>query len=93
MGDGRRAGLDISDGEAWHWVSSNPAEALGIADQTGSLQAGLRADVVLWSGNPYSTYTRADLVWIDGALSFDRRDESQQPVRDFMLGQPGEGEQ
>ena len=93
LGDGRRAGLDISDGEAWRWVSSNPAEALGIADQTGSLQAGLRADVVLWSGNPYSTYTRADLVWIDGALSFDRRDESQQPVRDFMLGQPGEGDQ
>ncbi|RKR03032.1 amidohydrolase [Maricaulis maris] len=92
LGDGRRAGLDISDGEAWAWLSSNPAHALGIADQTGSLQPGLRADVVLWSGNPYSTYTRADQVWIDGAMSFDRRDESQQPVRDFMLGQPGEGE-
>ncbi|WP_291842624.1 amidohydrolase [Maricaulis sp.] len=92
LGDGRRAGLEISDGEAWAWLSSNPAQALGIADQTGSLQPGLRADVVLWSGNPYSTYTRADQVWIDGAMSFDRRDEDEQPVRDFMLGQPGEGD-
>ena len=93
LGDGRRAGLEISDGEAWQWLSSNPAQALGIADQTGSLQPGLRADVVLWSDNPYSTYTRADQVWIDGAMSYDRRDESLQPVRDFMLGQPGEGDQ
>lgn len=93
LGDGRRAGLDISEAEAWAWVSSNPAQALGIADQTGSLQPGLRADVVLWSGNPYSTYTRADQVWIDGAMSYDRSDPATQPVRDFMLGQPGEGEQ
>jgi len=93
LGDGRRAGLDISDGEAWTWLSSNPAEALGIADQTGSLQPGLRADIVLWSGHPYSVYTQADNVWIDGALAFDRTDESLQPIRDFMLGQPGEGDQ
>ena len=93
LGDGRRAGLDISEAEAWAWVSSNPAQALGIADQTGSLQPGLRADVVLWSGNPYSTYTRADQVWIDGAMSYDRSNPATQPVRDFMLGQPGEGEQ
>ncbi|MBR9825484.1 MAG: amidohydrolase [Alphaproteobacteria bacterium] len=93
LGDGRRAGLEISEAEAWTWVSSNPARSLGIDDQTGSLQAGLRADIVLWSGNPYSTYTRADNVWIDGALAYDREDESLQPIRDFMLGQPGEGAQ
>ncbi len=93
LADGRRAGLDISEAEAWAWLSSNPANALGIGDETGSLQEGYRADVVLWSGNPYSTYTRADQVWIDGALSYDRSDAGMQPVRDFMLGQPGEGEQ
>ena len=93
LGDGRRAGLDISEAEAWTWVSSNPARSLGIEDQTGSLQAGLRADIVLWSANPFSVYTRADNVWIDGALAYDREDESLQPVRDFMLGQPGEGAQ
>ena len=93
LADGRRAGIDISEAEAWAWLSSNPAQALGIGDETGSLQEGYRADVVLWSGNPYSTYTRADRVWIDGVLSYDRQDTDLQPVSDFMLGQPGEGEQ
>lgn len=93
LGDGRRAGIDISDADAWRWLTSNPATALGIADQTGSLEAGKRADIVLWSADPFSTYARADRVWIDGALSYDRRDEAMQPVRDFMLGQPGEGDQ
>jgi imidazolonepropionase-like amidohydrolase len=87
LGDGRRAGLDISKAEAWRWVSSNPAKALGILDQTGSLEPGKRADVVLWSGDPYSTYTLADQVFIDGALLYDRSDPARQPKSDFMLGQ------
>ncbi|MGK0266997.1 MAG: imidazolonepropionase-like amidohydrolase [Maricaulis sp.] len=93
LADGRRAGIDISDADAWRWLTSNPATALGIADQTGSLEVGKRADVVLWSGDPFSSYASADRVWIDGALTYDRRDEDLQPVRDFMLGQPGEGDQ
>ncbi|MHA6288464.1 amidohydrolase [Maricaulis sp. CAU 1757] len=92
LADGQRLGLEISEAEAWSWVSSNPARALGIDDQTGALAEGLRADVVLWSGNPFSTYTLADQVWVDGALAFDRRDSSQQPRRDFMIGQPGQGD-
>ncbi|WP_300528634.1 amidohydrolase [Maricaulis sp.] len=93
LADGRAAGLEITEAEAWAWLSSNPARGLGIDDQTGSLVEGLRGDVVLWSGNPFSTYTRADQVWIDGSLRYDRSDESLQPVRDFMVGQPGEGDQ
>ena len=93
LADGRRAGIDISDADAWRWLTSNPASALGILDQTGSLEVGKRADIVLWSADPFSTYARADRVWIDGALTYDRRDEDMQPVRDFMLGQPGEGDQ
>ena len=93
LADGRRAGIDISDADAWRWLTSNPATALGIADQTGSLEVGKRADIVLWSADPFSSYASADRVWIDGALSYDRRDEAVQPVRDFMLGQPGEGDQ
>jgi len=40
LADGRKAGIDISDAKAWTWLTSNPAKALGIADQTGSLEAG-----------------------------------------------------
>lgn len=92
LSDGQRMGLDISEEEAWAWVSSNPARALGIFDETGSLEAGKRGDVVIWSANPYSTYAVADQVFIDGALLYDRDDESRQTVRDFRIALPGEGE-
>ncbi len=92
LADGRRMGINVSDEMAWTWLSYNPAKALGIADQTGSLKPGKMADVVLWNGNPLSVYTRPDKVWIDGALMFDAADPKKRPVSDFELGQPGEGD-
>ncbi|KQY89888.1 amidohydrolase [Brevundimonas sp. Root1423] len=69
---GRRMGMNIPEERAISWITLNPARSLGIADQTGSLEAGKRADVVIWSANPFSVYARADQVFIDGGLSFDR---------------------
>ncbi|MBB3763473.1 amidohydrolase [Sphingomicrobium lutaoense] len=89
---GRRAGLDISDAEAWTWLSANPARSLGIFDRTGSLEPGKMADVVLWNGNPYSVYTRPAKVWVDGALLYDAANPALRPTSDFELGQPGEGD-
>ena len=88
---GRRAGMNISEEHAISWITSNAARALGIADETGSLEPGKRADVVIWSHNPFSIYARADQVFIDGALTFDRSDPRYQPASDFELGQPGYG--
>ena len=85
-------GIQISDEVAWRWLAINPATALGIADQTGSLRAGKRGDVVLWNGNPFSGYTRPQQVWIDGALMYDMNNPRLRPVSDFELGQPGEGD-
>ena len=90
--DGRRAGIDISQEEAWIWLSANPAKSLGIFDKTGSLEVGKNADLVLWSDNPFSTYARADKVYIDGGLAFDLSDPASWPVADFELGQVGEGD-
>lgn len=87
---GRRAGLQISEGEAIRWITANPARALGIADTTGTLEPGKRADVVLWSASPFSIYALADRVWIDGAAVFDRRDPSYRRHSDFLVGQPGQ---
>jgi imidazolonepropionase-like amidohydrolase len=91
LADGRRAGIEISDAEAWQWLSINPARALGIADETGSLVAGKRADIVLWNGDPLSVYSRPQMVWIDGALLYDMNNPALRPIADFELGQPGEG--
>lgn len=92
LAHGRRAGVNISKAEAWRWLSLNPAKALGIESLTGSLAPGKDADVVLWSGDPFSVYARAEKVFVDGALLFDENDPAHQPVSDFRLGLPGEGD-
>ena len=92
QGDARRAGIDIPDAEVIRWLTLNPATAMGIDKQTGSLAAGKMADVVLWNGNPLSVYSRPDKVWVDGALLFDAADRKRRPVSDFELGQVGEGD-
>jgi imidazolonepropionase-like amidohydrolase len=92
QGDARRAGIEIADAEVIRWLTLNPATALGIGDKTGSLAPGKMADVVLWNGNPLSTYSRPAKVWIDGALMYDASDPKRRPVSDFELGQPGEGD-
>jgi imidazolonepropionase-like amidohydrolase len=86
MGAAARAGVDVPPEKAITWITSNPARALGIDADTGTLEAGKMADVVIWNGSPFSVYTRADQVYIDGALAYDRFDESINPVTDFSLG-------
>ena len=82
---GRRAGFDISEGRAMTWITKNPAKSLGILDQTGTLEQGKDADLVIWSGNPFSVYTKAEQVYIDGALAFDKASNFM-PHTDFDLG-------
>jgi imidazolonepropionase-like amidohydrolase len=85
---GREAGLDISRTEALRWITAHPAWALGIQDRVGTLEPGKNADVVLWTGDPFSVYTKAQRVWMDGALVYDRTDPDRQPRSDFELGGP-----
>jgi len=84
--DGNRAGLNISKAEAWKWLTYNPAKGLGIEDEVGSLEVGKRADIVLWTAEPFSTYARPQKVMIDGAILYDR-DSGLKPKSDFHLGQ------
>ena len=83
---GIRAGYDISKARAMRWITSNPAIAAGIFDQTGSIEVGKDADLVIWSGDPFSVYSIAEKVFIDGALAYDYFQDSSQPVTDFDLG-------
>jgi imidazolonepropionase-like amidohydrolase len=83
---GRDIGISVTPDQAIRWITINPAWALGLQDRIGSLEVGKNADVVLWSGDPFSVYSRAEKVWIDGALMFDRLDAAQRWRTDFELG-------
>ncbi|MBL4620036.1 MAG: amidohydrolase family protein [Marinicaulis sp.] len=91
MGAGRRIGFDIEPKDAIVWITANPAKAMGIFDQTGTLEPGKMADVVLWNGNPFSVYAKAEQVYIDGALMYDRSDPARSPRMDFEIGQLDNG--
>jgi imidazolonepropionase-like amidohydrolase len=86
MARGNRMGYAITPERAMRWLTQNPAQAMGIADRTGTLQAGKMADVVIWDRDPFSVYAHADQVFIDGALVLDRSHPRQKPNSDFMLG-------
>jgi imidazolonepropionase-like amidohydrolase len=83
---GRRAGVKLSDEDGIRWLTANPAWALGIQDQTGTLEVGKDADVVLWDKHPFSVYASAERVWIDGVGVYQKGKKAA-PWSDFELGQ------
>ncbi len=86
---GRRAGIDLTREQALRWITANPAWILGIDERVGTLEPGKDADVVVWSGDPFSVYTKADLVLGRGKLLYDRADPSVYPQSDYELGREG----
>jgi len=88
---GVRAGITLTRDQAIRWITANPAWVLGIEQLTGTLEAGKQADVVLWSGDPFSVYSKAEKVWNEGWLVFDRLDPKHQYKTDFNIGQTAPG--
>lgn len=86
---GRRIGIETPPEVMIKWTTSNPAKLLGLENRVGTLKPGYQADLVLWSGDPFSIYTKADLVLIDGAVAWDRAKPPATPVSDFELGRGG----
>ena len=86
MGAAARVGMDIAPERAIRWLTSNAAKSLGIEEQVGTLEAGKMADLVIWNGNPFSVYTLAERVYIDGALAYELGNDEVNPVTDFTLG-------
>jgi imidazolonepropionase-like amidohydrolase len=86
---GRRIGIATPPEVMIKWTTSNPARLLGLDKRVGTLAPGYQADVVLWSGDPFSIYSKADLVLIDGAVAYDRSRPPAVPVSDFEAGRGG----
>lgn len=69
-----RTGLERQ--QALHLVTSSAAQLLGLADEVGTVEAGKRADLVIWSGEPFDATSEPTVVMIEGQVVLDRRDES-----------------
>jgi imidazolonepropionase-like amidohydrolase len=61
----------MSQEEALKLVTLNPAKLLHLDKQMGSILVGKDADLVLWSGNPLSIYSKAEKTFVDGIIYFD----------------------
>lgn len=70
----------LSEMDAFKFVSLNAAKQLKIDAQTGSLEVGKDADLVIWSGNPLSAFSRAEATFVDGRCLFSLEKDAQ--VRD-----------
>ena len=66
----QQAGNAVSYGMTWDQalraVTLSPAEAFGVADRYGALEAGKVANVVVWSGDPFELSTAIEHVIIRG---------------------------
>jgi imidazolonepropionase-like amidohydrolase len=87
---GKRARLTLPPEHVIRWITSNPAKALGLDQRIGRLAPGMNADLVIWSGDPFSVYTHAEKVFVDGAIAYDN---SHPPVSDLELGREARGPQ
>ncbi len=76
------AGVAVAFGMPWdaalRAVTLTPAEMYGVANRVGSLQPGRDATLVIWSGDPFELYTRAEKVYVRGV-------EVQRPSRQDEL--------
>ncbi|MCL6462714.1 MAG: amidohydrolase family protein [Flavobacterium micromati] len=83
---------DVSEEDAWKFVTLNPAKLLRIDNKVGSIKIGKDADVVLWSTNPLSIYAKAEKTLIEGVVYYDsKRDEENRVAiakeRNELIGQ------
>lgn len=71
----------LSPEEAIRFVTINPAIQLGIGDRVGSIEQGKDADIAFWSGDPLSTMSRCERVFIDGREYFNLQQDQAHRAR------------
>lgn len=62
----------VPEEEALKMITLNPAKQLGIDKRTGSIEVGKDADILIWSGHPFSPFSRVETTMIEGEVYFDR---------------------
>src|SRR4051794_27321055 len=62
----------LSEEEALKLCTLNGAKQLRLDHRIGSIDVGKDADIVIWTGHPFSTYSRVETTLVDGEILFDR---------------------
>ncbi len=63
---------NVPEEDALKMITLNPAKQLGIDKRTGSIEVGKDGDIVIWSGHPFSVYSRVETTIVEGEVLFDR---------------------
>ncbi|MEN9699975.1 MAG: hypothetical protein RLZZ301_1173 [Bacteroidota bacterium] len=74
----------MTEEEAWKLVTLNPAKALHLDAQMGSIKVGKDADLVLWTDHPLSIKARVSLTIIEGVIYYA---EALQPQKQAQIEQ------
>lgn len=61
----------MSNNEALKMITLNPAIMLEIDDRVGSIEKGKDADLAIFSGHPFSVYSKCEMTLIEGEIYFD----------------------
>ncbi|MFN0201381.1 MAG: amidohydrolase family protein [Bacteroidia bacterium] len=67
----------MSEEDAWKMVTLNPAKALHLDEYVGTIETGKDADLVLWTDNPLSVYSKVLYTFIEGFPYFDYEKDAQ----------------
>lgn len=67
----------VPEEEALKMITLNAAKQMGIDKRTGSIEVGKDADITIWTGHPFSVYSRVDSTMIEGEVYFDRAKDAQ----------------
>ncbi|MGY8989907.1 MAG: hypothetical protein ACKVJA_06580, partial [Flavobacteriales bacterium] len=54
-----------------------------LESRMGSIKLGKDADIVIWSGNPLSVYSKVEKTFVDGRLLFDKTKNLELMKRDL----------
>lgn len=70
------AGIAVREGmeeaEAFRAITINAATITGAADRIGSLEPGKDADIAIFSGHPFCTFTVCERTYVNGKLAYRR---------------------
>ncbi len=67
----------LTEEEALKLCTLNPATQLRLDKRIGSIDVGKDADLAIWNGHPFSTYSRVETTFIEGQVYFDRERDLQ----------------